>query len=67
MVPTIGILLLLLGLVGAASMLYFAIRSTQVDYHVKCKNCGLTTAIPRKKGEYHCEGCGVPLAKIKED
>ncbi|MEW6695825.1 MAG: hypothetical protein ACOY35_10745 [Bacillota bacterium] len=67
MVSAIGVILLLLGLLGSAAMLILAIRSMRQVYHVKCQRCGHTTQIPREAGEYPCQGCGIPLAKVSEN
>lgn len=67
MVSTVGVILLLLGLLGAVAMLILAIQSMRQVYHVKCQRCGHTTKIPREAGEYACQGCGIPLAKVSEN
>ncbi len=67
MVSTIGLVILILGLLGAAGMLVLAARSMRPVYHVKCQRCGHTTQIPREAGEYACPGCGVPLAKVTKE
>ncbi|SHF04287.1 DUF2614 family zinc ribbon-containing protein [Desulforamulus putei] len=66
MVSAIGLVILILGLLGAALMLVLAIKSTQA-YYVKCQRCGHTTKIPRQAGEYACQGCGTPLAKVTKN
>ncbi|WP_207650097.1 hypothetical protein [Desulforamulus ferrireducens] len=64
-IMTIGVLLLLLGLVGALVMLCLAIRSAE-GYPIQCKRCGHAGQIPAKPGEYRCPACGVPLARVEE-
>lgn len=64
MLSTVGLLLLLVGFLGALLMLYLGLKSLHRVHTVTCKNCGGTTEIPHRPGEYLCQHCGTPLAKI---
>nr|WP_315990005.1 hypothetical protein [Desulforamulus aquiferis] len=48
-------------------MTYLAFKSIRGVYRVKCQKCGQITELPQEPGEYLCQSCGIPLAKVTQE